>query len=113
MKIIKRPIFTEKTIYLIERNNQYIFDIDYQLTKPELFLLIEKIFLVRIAAVNTYISPRKKRRRGRSMGFISNRKRVFITLKKGEKISFFPKSLLIYSFLLVYGFAKLLLYKSR
>lgn len=45
MKIIKRPIFTEKTIYLIERNNQYIFDIDYQLTKPELFLLIEKKFL--------------------------------------------------------------------
>ena len=91
MKIIKRPVFTEKSIYLIERNNQYMFDTDYQLTKPELLLLIEKIFSIRISSINTYLPPRRKRLRGRTTGFQSNWKRVFITLKKGEKIAFFQK----------------------
>jgi large subunit ribosomal protein L23 len=110
MKIIKRPIFTEKTIGLIENYNQYMFDMDYRLTKSEIFLLIEKIFSIRIESINTYLPPRNKRIRGRITGLISIRKRVFITLKKGEKIAFFPKSLLIY-FLLIYGFANFLYHK--
>nr|BBI28667.1 ribosomal protein L23 [Dinophyceae sp. MRD-151] len=92
MKIIKRPIFTEKTMKLIERYNQYIFDIDYRLTKPEILLLIEKIFSIRITAINTYLPARSKRIRGRKTGLLSIRKRVFVTLKKGEKIAFFSKS---------------------
>jgi large subunit ribosomal protein L23 len=112
MKIIKRPIFTEKTMCLIERCNQYMFDIDYRLTKPEIFLLIEKIFSVRILAINTYLPPRSKRIRGRIIGLQSIRKRAFVTLKKGEKIAFFPKSLRIFiCFLLVYGFSNFLHYK--
>jgi large subunit ribosomal protein L23 len=88
-------------MYLIERYNQYIFDIDYRLTKPEIFLIIEKIFSIRIAAINTYLPPRRKRTRGRITGFLPIRKRVFITLKKGEKITFFPKSLIIFTHFLL------------
>lgn len=109
MKIIKRPIFTEKTMCLIEKYNQYMFNIDCQLTKPEILLLIEKIFSIRIAAVNTYLPPRSKRIRGRRIGLLSIHKRVFVTLKKGEKIAFFPKSLRIFiCFSLIYGLADFL-----
>jgi large subunit ribosomal protein L23 len=101
MKIIKRPIFTEKTMCLIERYNQYMFDIDYRLTKPEIFLLVEKIFSIRIAAINTYLPPRSKRIRGSITGLLPIRKRVFITLKKGEKIAFFPKSLRTFIYYLI------------
>lgn len=96
MKLIKRPIFTEKTMCLIERYNQYMFDIDYRLTKPEIFLLIEKIFSTQVTAINTYLLPRRKRVRGKRTGLLSVRKRVFVTLKKGEKIAFFPKSSYIF-----------------
>ena len=112
MKIIKRPIFTEKTMFLIERYNQYIFDIDYRLRKPEIFLLIEKMFSIKVATINTYLLPRNKRIRGRRTGIIPIYKRIFVTLKKGEKIAFFPKSLYIFiCLLLVYGFSNCLQYK--
>jgi large subunit ribosomal protein L2 len=93
MKIIKRPIFTEKTILLIEKYNQYIFNVDYQLTKPEIFLLIEKMFSIRAKSINTSLPSRIKRRRGRMTGFLSIHKRAFITLDKKEKIVFFQKPL--------------------
>lgn len=61
---IKQVIRTEKSIRLNE-DNQYVFDVDSQLTKPEIRAIIEKYFSVRVLSVNTHRLP-VSRRKGRN-----------------------------------------------
>jgi large subunit ribosomal protein L23 len=88
-RIIKSQVFTEKTTRLLEKNGQYVFDVDPTLTKPRIRFLIEKRFLVRVSTVNVHRIPPKKRRGGISGGFLPVLKRAIVTLDDGEKIIFF------------------------
>jgi large subunit ribosomal protein L23 len=63
-KIIKFPILTEKTVRILEIYNQYVFSVDSQLTKPQIRLLLEKIFSVHILKIRTHRPPCKRRYRG-------------------------------------------------
>jgi len=65
LNIIKRPIFTPKTTYLIEMLNQYAFEVDSKITKPEIRLALEEIFSVdilrkKLETDNMIISFREK-----------------------------------------------------
>jgi large subunit ribosomal protein L23 len=86
---IKNPIFTEKTMRMLEEYNQYVFDVDLKLKKSQVCSLVEKIFLVRIASVNLYKKCRKTKSRVGS--FRKKSKRAIVTVFKAEKIKFFPK----------------------
>ena len=59
-RIIKYPVFTEKTTRLLEKAGQYVFDVDSILTKPQIRFLIEKRFLVRVSIINVHCIPLKK-----------------------------------------------------
>jgi len=96
LEIIKRPVFTEKTIQQLEKYNHYAFDVDQKLTKPQIRLLIENLFSVKVIAINTNRLPRKKRRRGGSIGVVTNFKRTFVSVVKGEKIVLFQDSLFLW-----------------
>ena len=109
LKIIKRQVFTKKTIRLLQRDNKYIFAVQRQLTKTQVQSLMEKIFLVRIFSVNIYgLFPKRLSGRGDDIltpkiGF----KRVIIVLSKREEIIFFEEfcSLLLvlcYEFLFIF-----------
>nr|WQA10868.1 ribosomal protein L23 [Streptosarcina sp. YL-2023a] len=87
--LVKYPILTEKSVRLIE-NNQYTFDVDLRISKPQIKKLIEDFFKVKVVAVNTHRPPRKKRRLGSSSGYRTRYKRVIITIKAGESIPLFP-----------------------
>lgn len=50
-------VFTEKSTRLWDKNNKYIFDVNYSLTKLQIRLLIYKIFLIPITKVNTFHLP--------------------------------------------------------
>ena len=41
--LVKYPVFTEKSVRVIE-NNQYTFDVDLRLSKPQIKKLIEQLF---------------------------------------------------------------------
>ena len=76
LDLIKHPVLrTEKTTRLIE-NNQFSFDVDVRLTKPQIRKLFEEFFQVKVLAVNTHRPPRKNKR----LGSKSNYKRVIITV---------------------------------
>lgn len=83
--LIKYPILTEKSVRLIE-NNQYTFDVDLRLNKPQIKKLMEDFFKVTVIAVNTHRPPRKTRRLGSYKGFKSQYKRVIVTIKSGQSI---------------------------
>jgi len=87
--LVKRPILTEKSVRLIE-NNQYTFDVDPKLTKPQIKKFVEAAFNVDIIGVNTHRPPRRKRRLGAYEGYKKQYKRVIITIKSGQTIKLIP-----------------------
>lgn len=82
------PLFTEKSARILE-NNQYTFDVDPSLSKPQIRDLLEKTFQVKVISLNTHRPPRKNRRIGQYMGLRSQVKRVIFTLKPGDSIPLF------------------------
>jgi large subunit ribosomal protein L23 len=89
--LVKYPVLTEKSVRLIE-NNQYVFDVDLRLTKPQIKKLMQDLFQVNVISVNTHCPPRKKRRLGAYLGSKPRYKRAIITLKAGESIQLLPSN---------------------
>jgi large subunit ribosomal protein L23 len=88
--LIKRPVFTRKTTSLLEKYNQYVFDVDTRLTKIQIQKIVEEIFSVQVQKVNTYNTPNRKRRLKNYVGSLPNFKRAIVTLKSREKIILLP-----------------------
>jgi large subunit ribosomal protein L23 len=86
LNLVKYPSLTEKSINLYG-NSQYTFIVDRSLTKTQVKYILEKIFSVTIVSVNSAILPVKTRRVGRSIGKRSRYKKVYVKLKKGDKIA--------------------------
>jgi ribosomal protein L23 len=81
---INQPVFTPKTTYLLEKYNQYVFDVDSRLKKSEICSLVEKNFSVSVTAINTlYVS---KRHGKKVLG--SKQKRAIVTVSEKDKIFF-------------------------
>ncbi|RLE85785.1 MAG: 50S ribosomal protein L23 [Thermoprotei archaeon] len=56
-KIIVRPLVTEKSVFLIERFNTLTFIVDMKANKKQVKEAIEKMYGVKVAKVNTLITP--------------------------------------------------------
>ena len=83
--IIKAPVVTEKAT-MISQFNQYVFETAQDANKIEIKEAIEKIFKVKVDAVNTQNRKGKEKRfRGR-LGQRSDRKFATITLAEGHTI---------------------------
>ena len=87
--IIKRPLDTEKTNIQKDKFNQVSFEVDRRSNRIEIKKAIEKIFNVRVAAVQTIQVKGKKKRRGRIVGKRRDWKKAIVTLMPGERIEFF------------------------
>ena len=89
IELVKYPVLTEKSVRLLDVN-QYTFDIDVKLTKPQIKNFIQETFQVDVIAVNTHRPPRKKKRLGYTQGYKTSYKRVIITIKRGQSIQILP-----------------------
>ena len=89
IELVKYPVLTEKSVRLLDVN-QYTFDIDVKLTKPQIKSLIQETFQVDVIAVNTHRPPRKRKRLGYTQGYKTSYKRVIITIKRGQSIQILP-----------------------
>ena len=61
-KVIKRPLITEKTFDLIERENKLVFIVDRIANKSQIKRAIEKIHKVKVIKVNTLITVRGEKK---------------------------------------------------
>ena len=61
-KIIQRPLITEKTFDLIERENKLVFIVHKRANKSQIKQAIEKIHNVKVIKVNTIITPRGEKK---------------------------------------------------
>nr|YP_636179.1 ribosomal protein L23 [Tupiella akineta]Q3ZJ88.1 RecName: Full=Large ribosomal subunit protein uL23c; AltName: Full=50S ribosomal protein L23, chloroplastic [Tupiella akineta]AAV80603.1 ribosomal protein L23 [Tupiella akineta] len=89
--LVKYPVSTEKSYRLIEKN-QYTFDVDVRLTKPQIRKVFENLFDIKVLAVNTHLLPTKKKRLGLNLGFKTRYKRAIITIKANQTIPIFENS---------------------
>jgi len=72
MAVLQYPVTNEKAIGLIELKNTLTFVVNTQATKPEIKKEVEQLFEVKVASVNTLITPQ-------------GLKRAFVKLKDGFK----------------------------
>jgi large subunit ribosomal protein L23 len=84
-EVIRRPVITEKATMLSE-HNQVTFLVAPDASKPEIRTAVERLFKVKVTAVNTLIHKGKEKRfRGR-LGRRADSKKAIVTLAEGSSI---------------------------
>ncbi len=79
------PVITEKTT-IVSENNQVVFEVPLEASKPEIKEAVEQLFKVSVTAVNTIrVKGKTKRFRGRP-GRRKDVKKAIVTLKDGDSI---------------------------
>jgi len=87
--ILIRPLVTEKSVNLAQKENKYSFYVDKRANKIEIKKAVEELFKVKVLDVNTAIVKGKKKRVGRFTGLTPERKKAIVTLRPGDKIEIF------------------------
>lgn len=83
--VIRAPVITEKTTMLSEKN-QVTFRVPLDATKPEIRVAVERLFDVKVKAVNTLITKGKTKRFRGVPGRRSDVKKAVVTLEEGHSI---------------------------
>lgn len=83
--VIKSPVITEKSSVVGEAN-QVIFRVRMDATKPQIKAAVEKLFDVKVKAVNTLIQKGKTKRFKGVLGQRSDVKKAVVTLAEGHSI---------------------------
>ena len=87
-EIIVRPVVTEKSTDLVERN-AYTFVVANDANKIEIGHAIERQFGVKVKDVRTMRYRGKERRVGRNIGRRAAWKKAVVTLREGDTIEIF------------------------
>ena len=83
--IILAPVITEKSSAVSEAN-QVVFKVRRDATKPEIKAAIEKLFNVKVVAVNTLTRKGKTKRFRGIKGKQQDVKKAIVRLAEGDKI---------------------------
>lgn len=87
-QIVKRPIVTEKTTKLSEKN-KYTFEVDKNANKIEIKNAVEELFKVKVVSVNVINEIAKAKRVGTHSGFKPAVTKAIVTLAEGSKIDIY------------------------
>ncbi len=88
MTILLGPHLSEKTSIAAEKNNQHVFKVMRGAKKEEIKKAVEKLFDVKVSAVNTMNMKGKNKRFGQRAGKRSDWKKAIVTLEAGHDIDF-------------------------
>ena len=83
--VILSPLITEKATTASEQN-QVIFRVARTATKPEIKEAVERLFDVKVKAVNTLVRKGKQRTFRGIRGQMSDVKKAIVTLQDGHRI---------------------------
>lgn len=88
MKVLLAPQISEKATYVAEKNEQVIFRVAPDATKPEIKAAVEMMFKVSVDAVQVANVKGKVKRAGRFVGRRNNWKKAYVCLAAGQEINF-------------------------
>ncbi|MGL4438167.1 MAG: 50S ribosomal protein L23 [Bosea sp. (in: a-proteobacteria)] len=83
--VIVSPVITEKATILSEQN-KVVFKVRKDATKPQIKAAVEKLFDVKVKAVNTILTEGKMKVFKGRLGQRSDVKKAIVTLEEGQKI---------------------------
>lgn len=87
--VLKKPVFTEKTLRLQEKENKYTFDVDVKANKIEIRQAVEAMFDVKVESVSVMNIKPKKKRMGKYEGKTNRRRKAIVKLAEGSEINYF------------------------
>ncbi len=85
-RIILRPVITEKSTLLKEKNREVCFEVNPKANKIEIKKAVEQLFKIKVERVRVQNKRGKMRRVGRSAGKKKDWKKAYVKLKEGEKM---------------------------
>lgn len=88
MQVLLAPQISEKATYIADKNEQVIFRVASDATKPEIKAAVELLFKVQVESVQVCnVKGKVKRFRG-AVGRRKGWKKAFVSLKPGQEINF-------------------------
>lgn len=88
MQVLLAPQVSEKATFVADKNEQVIFIVAPDATKPEVKAAVELLFKVQVESVQISNLKGKIKRFGRNMGKRRDVKKAFVCLKPGQEINF-------------------------
>jgi large subunit ribosomal protein L23 len=88
MQVLLAPVVSEKSTFVADKNEQVVFRVTPDATKPEIKAAVELMFKVQVESVQVLNVKGKEKRFGRFVGRRSNWKKAYVCLKPGQEINF-------------------------
>ena len=88
MQVLLAPQVSEKETYVADKNEQVVFRVASDATKPEVKAAVELLFKVSVESVQIANVKGKQKKFGRYMGSRKNWKKAYVSLKAGQEINF-------------------------
>ncbi len=88
MNVLLAPQISEKATYVAEKNEQVIFRVATDATKPEIKAAVEMMFKVTVDSVQVACVKGKIKRSGRVLGRRNDWKKAYVCLAAGQEINF-------------------------
>ncbi|MEX8498338.1 MAG: 50S ribosomal protein L23 [Leptothrix ochracea] len=87
-QVLVAPIISEKATRIGEMNNQVLFKVLQDATKPEIKAAVELMFKVEVASVQVANQKGKTKRFGGRAGRRDHVRKAFVSLKEGQELNF-------------------------
>ena len=87
LQVILAPQVSEKSTRIAEKQEQVVFKVAPNATKPEVKAAVELLFKVEVESVQVLNVKGKEKRFGRFMGSRTGWKKAFVCLKPGQEIN--------------------------
>jgi len=88
MKVLLAPVISEKATFVAEKNEQVVFRVAPDATKPEIKAAVELLFKVQVESVQVSNRQGKQKRAGRFVGRRNHTRQAYVCLKPGQEINF-------------------------
>lgn len=88
LQVLLAPQISEKATFIADKNEQVIFRVASDATKPEVKAAVELLFKVEVESVQIANVKGKEKRFGKLMGRRQGWKKAFVCLKPGQEINF-------------------------
>ena len=88
MQVLLAPQISEKATYIADKNEQVVFRVASDATKPEVKAAVELLFKVEVKAVKVSNVKGKEKRFGKMTGRRKGWKKAYVCLKPGQEINF-------------------------
>lgn len=88
LNVIRAPHISEKSAMAGELDNQYVFKVAVDATKPEIKAAVESVFSVSVEKVQVVNMKGKVRRTKNGMGRRNDWKKAYVSLADGQQIDF-------------------------